>query len=104
MPTLKNPRPEAVHLAEYLMAKRRAGWAPLHGEVLAGFKLAAWAHGYGVDGRYKLGVGPPLSIFREAGYLVFVGEGWNAPPVARPRVLTRRAMRRRKERERVRAA
>lgn len=114
MPALKNPRPEAVHLAEHIMAKRRTTWAPLHGEVLAGWKRAALAHGYGIAGVYQAdlrrGSTRPVTIFAQAGWLIWEGEGWDTRPKRDPnapltkRQLARRRMKARRQAEAARAA
>lgn len=98
MPTLKNVKPEAIALASRIMAARRRVWAPLRGDALVGFKLAALAHRYGVDGRWlaATAVVHPVSVIGQAGWLVFVGEGW-AKPRPPPGPLTARQKRRRRE-------
>lgn len=40
-PRQLDAKPEAVHLANWLMARRLTGFYPLTGDVLAGFKIAA---------------------------------------------------------------
>lgn len=84
MKPLSNVRPEAVALAARLMDQRRTMFAPLRGDVRAGWKMAAWAHGYGADGKWRKWGEPqgghrPTGIEAQAGWVIWVGEKWGAP-------------------------
>lgn len=84
----------AERLADGLIARRAAGWHPLRGEVLAGFKLAALYHRCGIDGSWlgQAVVNRPKETERIAGWRVFEREGWReaATPPAKVKHRTHR--------------
>lgn len=81
MPTIADPKPEAIALARRLMAERRRAFRPLTGDVLAGFIACARANGFGYAGVYQVdtrgGFKKPHAVANQAGWLIWAGEGWD---------------------------
>lgn len=77
-------KPAARALAQYLVAERRRHFRPLTDDARAGFYSAALLHGCGTaEGWTTRGVKRPKSIAGQAGWLVFVLEGWAKPKAER---------------------